>query len=127
MRSKVDDSVAVISAKQKMVGNRLLSDIRKLRAATIPEGVSEIGEQWFRGSAVESVAVPASVTEIKKEAFINCSSLRHVTFGAGCKLRTIGEQSFSGSGLIGLAIPSSVTTICKDAFRGCDSLERVTF
>lgn len=42
----------------------------------IPDGVREIGEQWFKNSDIESITIPASVTNLKQEAFCDCKKLR---------------------------------------------------
>lgn len=46
----------------------------------IPEGVQEIGDQWFKNAEIESVTIPASVTVIGKEAFSGCNNLKQVVF-----------------------------------------------
>ena len=39
-------------------------DLRMLREVAIPEGVQEIGEQWFKNSEIKSVVVPKSIRRI---------------------------------------------------------------
>ena len=46
-RGYYSDSVAILPARSTMVGDRLLWDLRKLKDVVIPEGVLEIGKQWF--------------------------------------------------------------------------------
>lgn len=72
VRSGVDNSVAIVSTSQKTVGNKFLPDLRQLKDLTIPKGVQEIGEQWFKSTGIEMVTIPSSVTVIGKEAFTNC-------------------------------------------------------
>ena len=91
----------------------------------IPEGVQEIGEQWFENSHVESVALPASVMAIESEAFRGCKGLRRVEFAAGSKLEKIGFGCFSGSGLIELSFPEGLTEIGAEAFDDCVNLKTV--
>ena len=46
---------------------------------TIPEGVTEIGEDAFSWcESLESVTIPGSVTEIGRDAFDECPSLARV-------------------------------------------------
>lgn len=47
--------------------------MKKLKSVTIENGVCKIGEGMFKGSAFRSVRIPASVTEIKKQAFYSYS------------------------------------------------------
>lgn len=57
------DNVGIFPAKT-MVGSIHLRDLRKQKHTVIPEGVQEIGEQWFKSSEVESIIIPVSVEEI---------------------------------------------------------------
>ncbi len=75
-----------------------------LKSVTIPDGVTEIGEDAFGGcSSLTSITIPDGVTEISREAFSGCSPLKSVT------------------------IPESVTEIGTRAFNGCDSLTDINF
>ena len=47
-----------------MVGNRPLWDLRRLKDVTIPDGVQEIGEQWFMNTGIERVMLPKGITVI---------------------------------------------------------------
>ena len=122
----MDDDAAVLSVKTT-VGKQSLRDLRKQKDVAISEGVSNIEEQWFKNSEIESVTIPASVTEIGKEAFSDCRNLRRVTFAAGSQLKMIGEQSFSSCRVEEIVIPRSVTRIGKQAFSGCQELMQVSF
>ena len=51
------------------VGNKRLKDLRSLRDVVIPEGLERIENYWFVFADIESVEVPASVTEIGEGAF----------------------------------------------------------
>ena len=65
VRSSVTDSVAIISASQKVKGYSVFTNLRKQKNMVIPEGVQVFGEQWFNNSEIENITIPASVTEIK--------------------------------------------------------------
>ena len=54
-------SVAIISVDFTMTGNKFLRDTRRQKSVVIPDGVQEIGDQWFKGTAIESVTIPGSV------------------------------------------------------------------
>ena len=52
-----------------------------LRAVTIPEGVTKIGDNSFAGCvSLQTVYVPTTVKEIGSSAFSNCPSLKRVIF-----------------------------------------------
>ncbi|MBR3763282.1 MAG: leucine-rich repeat protein [Clostridia bacterium] len=74
------------------------------------------------GTASADVWLPAALTEIEAQAFMNASWLSGAcTIPEGT--RVIGSQAFYGcSGITSLTIPGSVTYIGSGAFAGCTSL-----
>ena len=66
-----------------------------LRYVEIPQGVTHIGANAFRGSNIERVVFPKTLVEIGDYAFMRCGQLKEV------------------------AIPESVTTIGYSAFDNC--------
>lgn len=85
--------------------------------------VRGIAENCFKGTKITSVQIPATVTEIQKEAFANCTALQTVTMPN--QLTTIGERAFSGcSALKKIEVPYSVTSIGNEAFAKCTSLKK---
>ena len=111
-------------------GNRI-----GLTTVTFAEGsqLETIGESAFEACRfLSSITIPASVTEIGKNAFYNCydssnkTGLTEVTFAEGSKLETIGESAFNGSGISSVTIPASVTSIGQKAFAYCKNLKSVT-
>lgn len=76
----------------------------------------------FAYAASADVWLPASLTEIEAQAFMNASWL-----SGTCKIpdgtKRIGAQAFSGcSGITSLVIPDSVTFIGSGAFAGCSGI-----
>ena len=94
VRKSIPPSVEALPPIETAAGNASLWDLRALRCVVIPEGVERIGNYWFSESDVESVEVPASVTEIGPGAFRKCEKLKKVTFAEGSKLHTIWDCSF---------------------------------
>ncbi|MDE5882062.1 MAG: leucine-rich repeat domain-containing protein, partial [Muribaculaceae bacterium] len=97
-----------------------------LKSITIPNSVTEIRSEAFSNcSNLTSVIIGNSVTLIGKEAFYECSGMTSVTIGNS--VTQIGESAFYGcSGLISITIPNSVTEIGSDAFYGCSGLISIT-
>lgn len=86
-------------------------------SSVIPDGVLYVAPQAFKGLAVTSVAIPASVIEIGEGAFENCTSLATVTFAADAKIRYILPRAFYGcTALNGFTVPTSVVQIGYEAF-----------
>ena len=64
----------------------------------VPEGVTAVSEESFRGIAADEIVLGSSVKRIESMAFAGCPSLGLVT------------------------IPAGVTYIAEDAFDGCDGV-----
>ena len=92
----------------------------------IPNTVTEIREDAFENcSSLTNVTIPNSVKSIGKSAFGNCSSLTSITIPNSVKI--ISDNIFRGcSSLMNVAIPDSVTSIGIGAFFDCSSLTSVT-
>jgi len=72
----------------------------------------------------ESVIVPEGVTQIKKEAFKDCTNLKEVILPES--LKNIGISAFEKcSSLSRIVIPSQVRKICSYTFSGCKNLKEV--
>ena len=57
-----------------------LTDLRGQKYIVIPEGVREIGEQWFKHSGIENILIPTTVERIGEQAFYGCVQLKGVKF-----------------------------------------------
>ena len=86
-----------------------------------------IAEFAFRDCvALETLNLPAYVTEIGKAAFINCSLLKEINFAEGSKLTEIQDNVFMNCvSLKSITIPASVKEIGEGAFFECISLASV--
>ena len=72
------------------------------------------------------VVIPDSVQRIANEAFLKCSNLEEVIFGAG--LVHIGDRAFQEcKSLTAVNIPMGLETVGKDAFNYCEKLSSVVF
>ena len=90
----------------------------------VPDGVRDIGERAFFGSALSEVSVPESVTDIGEAAFRDCRRLSRVDLAEG--LLAIGMDAFWGcTALTEFFLPDSLERAGPDAFANCDGLERM--
>ncbi|MBQ5661410.1 MAG: leucine-rich repeat protein, partial [Clostridia bacterium] len=90
------------------------------------DGVQSVKECAFKGSKLQSVVIPDSVTEMGKAAFSNSLDLASVTLGNG--LTKISSYAFSDCwSLTSIEIPASISSIDGCAFAGTVSLATLTF
>ena len=82
--------------------------------------LSTIGDRCFRNdSALASIVLPASVSEIGEGVFYECAALESVTFGEGSRMKAISDYAFCKTVLTSIEIPDSVTSIGYGAFSRC--------
>lgn len=84
---------------------------------SILPGVEIIATNAFKNCEyLESVIIPDSVIEIKKQAFLNCITLKRIKISQ--QLKIIGDLAFSNTALKSLRLPKTVSkigyAICKD-------------
>ncbi len=86
--------------------------------------VSIYGGAFKENKTITSVIVPASVTSIVKESFLNCTSLVSVELKGAT---SIGDWAFNGCyNLSSITFPESMKSIGVKAFYNCDALTSVT-
>lgn len=73
------------------------------------------------GCSVKTVILPASITKIGNQAFMNTASLKDITFPEN--VTSIGEHAFYGSGLTHLEMPDNITEIQTGSFHGCANMK----
>ena len=95
---------------------------------TIPNDVTSIGDQAFRGcSGLTSVTIPNSVTNIGNRAFAGCTSLESVTVPDS--VTSFGEAVFFGcSSLKAASLPGHLSgKIPADTFENCHADLKVIY
>ena len=106
-------------------------------------------------NTLQTVTIPASMTSIVENAFLNCTNLSTVTFVEATAGQTIGASAFKNTAIVSLdltntkvaeinnlfgttaevanntlqtvTIPASMTSIVENAFLNCTNLSTVTF
>lgn len=99
----------------------------KMKAVTIPEGVTKISQEAFSCcKQLEQVIFPKSIVSIESSAFSSCIKLRTVTIPEG--ITEIPRGAFSSCWrLEQVVFPESVVSIGRSAFERCTSLRAVAF
>ncbi|MBP8967839.1 MAG: leucine-rich repeat protein [Lachnospiraceae bacterium] len=92
---------------------------------TVPEGVTEIGDDAFKGMAhLLKVHLPQSVKRIGDRAFKGCRQLNEVNFPSD--LKEIGEYAFHRCHCLEeIVLPDSVKSVGSYAFLYCDGVRKV--
>mgnify|MGYP002802687320 CR=1 FL=1 len=126
-----------------------------LESVTIPEGVTDIGENAFAGcSSLEKITIPDSVTDIGLSAFSGCTALEYNEcenayylgnetnpYAVLCMAKnteitecTIAENTgaicpdafYECTELKDITIPDGIPSIPKDLFAACAAIENAT-
>ena len=65
-------------------------------------------------SKLQNLTIPASVTEIKGEAFENNRALQNVNFANGSQLETVGVSAFYDTGIRDIVLPDNDNLVLDD-------------
>jgi len=116
----------VEGAKVTSIHSNLFYDYDVLESVEIPDTVTNIGYQAFRGCyKLTSIELPESVETIGEHAFRECKGLKHVVLPK--KLTTVsGWLFFDCDNLESVEIPSGVAKIGQAAFWKCKNLKEIT-
>lgn len=96
----------------------------KINTVTVENGITHIGNQSLRATALTSVSLPDTVTSLGVSAFLGCTGL--TTFDIPDSVNTIGNYCFNEcSGLTSIVIPEGITSITY-CFYKCTALAAVT-
>ena len=98
--------------------------LRGSSSTVIPNTVTSIGSNAFRGTTLKSIVIPEGVTLIGNSAFCDCKSLETVSLPNS--LERIGYLAFCGSKISSIYIPAGVKDISERVFDGCENLSTIT-
>ena len=102
----------------------MFNGVTALRGVQIGECVTSLESYAFKGTSIESVRIPDSVTSYGTSLFYACLNLRHVILPEG--LTEIYDSMFRGcEALQSIDIPKGVTRFGDFAFDGCISLASI--
>lgn len=103
------------------------SECTALQTIELPANLSEIDNDVFNGcSSLKKVSIPDGVTEIGSNAFADCAALTEVELSLA--LKTVGRKAFTDCvSLKSVEFPESVTDIEKSAFENCSSISEISF
>lgn len=118
-------SSVTIPAKITVLDNGLFAYCEHLSEVKLHDGITSLGSDLFEGcTALESITLPESVTEIKSSCFAG-TGLREFTFPKGV---TQAEMDlFENCAALKTADCPGIERVNMYAFRNCTALETVTF
>jgi hypothetical protein len=120
----IPDGVTTLT-QQAFEGATLLTAIT-FPATGFTGGAQGIPAWTFSGcTALQSVNIPAGVTQLQMGVFQNCTNLTSVTFDGTPTLTTIGGDVFRNTGLTSFTVPATTTSIQGSAFAGCNNLTAI--
>ncbi len=132
----IEDGITVL-------GKYTFYKYENLKHVTLPDTLSNIGNNAFMQSGIEEIDIPENVTTVGSSAFSGCKSLKKATTSIAVKnmfnncsaleevvlregMTTIGDTAFNGcSALTSVTIPSTVTGLTANALRGASNLAEV--
>lgn len=138
----------VIPASVTVLNNGVFQNCASLKTVKIEGGITSMGSNQFGGctsltsldlgsstmlgenmcngcTSLTSVTVPSTVTEVKSQAFYNCTGLTSVKISEG--VSCVGESMFYNcSALTSISLPSTITEIKGGAFKECTALTSIT-
>ena len=105
----------------KVISEGVFDSCFSLTSVSLSSKTTSIGGDAFAYTAISSIDLPDTVTEIQGGAFNNVKTLKNISIPNN--LQTIGNSAFKNcEALESLTIPSSVTSIGSYAFYRCFSL-----
>lgn len=117
------------------IGNYSFQSLTKLKSVVFEEGskVSQIGVWAFYScTGLTEFTIPATVEKIDQGAFMGCTNLETLTFGAlddtvgAAESLTFGNQVFQRCAkLKEVRLPANLEDFPSNAFTGCTSLEHI--
>ncbi len=114
----------------RVLGSECFAGCTSLSEIGVPTGCTSIGAGAFKGTAIKTVSVPASVTTLGEAAFSGCTKLSYAELPAG--LAKIPADCFSGCTALQAVIVvddhsygGKRMVIESGAFSGCTSLREI--
>ena len=100
----------------------------RLSSIELSENLEKLDKSAFAYSRLARITLPDNLKTVSEGAFVQCDSLRRVTFGKGTE--EIGDKAFSWCTSLEEVVPAEeniLTSIGVEAFRSCTKLENLDF
>lgn len=119
------DLTSAISIGDSSYDGSSFSGCTSLKDVTFGKNLQILRSYSFENTAIESLILPASLSDVSSETFADCKNLKTVTLPSSIK--SIDDGAFNGcSSLSSVTMETGLSSIGSRAFYGCTSLEDVT-
>ena len=121
---KLDDGVLTVSGSGVLTRSAWSCYKDVVTSVVVEEGITGIGNVFSGHTALRSVSLPESLTQISAKAFRNCTALTAVEIPAS--VSSIGDEVFYGcTALKTVTLHEGLESIGARAFQGCADLESI--
>lgn len=104
----------------------LCRNCKKLVEVVIPGSVTQIRKNAFLDCInLKRIVLPDALEEMEENAFAGCRNMKEVQF-KGDLIRKIAKGTFSGCGIVRLTLPDGLEEIGEEAFQGNSKLVQAT-
>lgn len=118
------ESVIFENVALKKISVDMFSGCSALSSIALPDSVTEIERNAFFETGLRNIQLPEKLTLIGAYAFCNCKNLEQVQLPS--QLKELGNGAFSScENLAQIQLPSQLNKLGTDAFRDCTSLDKI--
>ena len=115
---------AVLPAGLKAIPETIFRDNKQLADITLPTALETIGQYAFAGTAITTMQLPATVTQLGEGVFNGCKQLTNMVIPEG--VTELGKALFAYcSVLTSVTLPTTLQRVGKESFYNCPSLESI--
>ena len=115
---------AVLPAGLKAIPETIFRDNKLLADITLPTALETIGQYAFAGTAITTMQLPATVTQLGEGVFNGCKQLTNMVIPEG--VTELGKALFAYcSVLTSITLPTTLQRVGKESFYACPSLESI--
>ena len=118
------ESVIFENVALKKISVDMFSGCSALSSIALPDSVTEIEKYAFFETGLRNIQLPEKLTLIGAYAFCNCKNLEQVQLPS--QLKELGNGAFSScENLTQIQLPAQLNKLGTDAFRNCTSLDKI--